>query len=781
MWCPTTTRRAATIASLGIGLLCGCQEPPAEQALGSLSVMDPQVTGEEEIFGNIYADGVLTKDPGYLVSLEPADEPTRARLCPGCSPSDLPKFFNSTGWADTGASRRTAWMYGWSDPKAGGNCGDLAHWPDTTFRSNEAHWSAPNEPGIGKEKHCVRPGRYLLTVEHGAELVRQFLIDHVPVVPAVPGGSAARDIWNSTFGVYEAVEATDYNDPNNVWIDVVAHVDRTPGGFTDSSVLDAENVGQDTYRDTFANQATLAGSELDWFRFSVARSGSMWSREIQGKALSRVQWDRDLNPSLVTGFYDALTLGVGPGAPTENQYVIRIHRFDHVTESRTVNVGLETMRPDETPNSSTGVGAVRGVAITRLTPLACSLFEALSTWRFADQYLSTFTSADCSSRGPNIRYRWRFDAGGSWTPYTADTLYDFAGHSSAGHHDVTLDVRNTSTGMSSYVTKTVEVGSDALVLSGEIYIPDKSKYVYYARVNGDPSQRHLGLWHERYNPALRWYQATGTEQDSMTRIWPAGEYSVELRQSKTVSGVLHRGRLHIEVCSTPDCIAPLATQGSVQDLALPVFGAGPWLSFDGASEGLVARLYDLWGDHEAGSPFGDPRWLEHTGGEWASATAGVVIQWRRVLLAEPDVRVFRMTILPERRATPWVFTLAVDPDLGDSPADDRAAYDTDRGMAYVLDNREAFGLLVLDGAVNALVSVQEFGTGRFAPSTDALAWDAQRTRGVLLDGRSRDVQLLASTAERTGQATFTIIFARAKDVMRLRDRADVLLKALAGQ
>ena len=124
----------------------------------------------------------------------------------------------------------------------------------------------------------------------------------------------AKKIWNSTYGVYEALEAVNYEDPANVWIDVVAQIDLTPGFFEDSSVLDAQNAVSDPHGGTFADQSPLSGTDLDWFRFSVARSGSTWDRSQselpEGLALSRIHWDREENPFLMGGFYDALTRGL---------------------------------------------------------------------------------------------------------------------------------------------------------------------------------------------------------------------------------------------------------------------------------------------------------------------------------------------------------------------------------------------------------------------------------------------------------------------------------------
>lgn len=255
--------------------LVSCEQPVSEPSRvwpGASYALAGDTTGAEpEVFGDIYVNGVRTEDPGYYIELQP-DEETTGRL----------PHYSAWMWADTAAGDQQhpkAWMFGWFDPKASGNCGgSLEAYPDTNNRLDEIHWSGPGTPPSGKEKHCIRPGRYELRVWYGEGQLRKHLwIDYIPLVPGA-GGHAKR-IWNSTYGIYEALEAVDYDDPSNVWIDVVAQIDLTPGPFQDSSVLDAQNAGpSDPYGGTFANQSPLSGTDLDWFRFSVARSGSTWDR-----------------------------------------------------------------------------------------------------------------------------------------------------------------------------------------------------------------------------------------------------------------------------------------------------------------------------------------------------------------------------------------------------------------------------------------------------------------------------------------------------------------------
>lgn len=54
-----------------------------------------------------------------------------------------------------------------------------------------------------------------------------------------------------------------------------------------------------------------------------------------------------------------------------------------------------------------------------VTSDACFEEEGTTTWRYSDQFLS----AGCSATGSDMRYKWRTTSSGSWTAYSADTLY----------------------------------------------------------------------------------------------------------------------------------------------------------------------------------------------------------------------------------------------------------------------------------------------------------------------------------------------------------------------
>lgn len=97
-----------SISLLAVWIAFGCAETPTTtpQALRA-DVQSPQYS-EEELFGNLYANGQRIATSSYYASLAPFDQVTANRLR---NPQ------NSTIWADPHPGG--SWMYGWYDPKRG--------------------------------------------------------------------------------------------------------------------------------------------------------------------------------------------------------------------------------------------------------------------------------------------------------------------------------------------------------------------------------------------------------------------------------------------------------------------------------------------------------------------------------------------------------------------------------------------------------------------------------------------------------------------------------------
>lgn len=171
-------------------------------------------------------------------------------------------------------------------------------------------------------------------------------------------------------------------------------------------------------------------------------------------------------------------------------------------------------------------------------------FEGLTTWRMTDQVFS----ASGSSAGPNIRYRWRTDSGGAWTPYSASPTYEFAGHANAGAHQITLEVKDMSSGISATAVNTITVQNSIITMTGPTFITVKANYTYTASVSS--------VWYERYPPSTTWGSGIGPTT-TKTRTWPGGCYDVDLRADASGGGVLKRGRLEITVAIGTGCVPRL--------------------------------------------------------------------------------------------------------------------------------------------------------------------------------------------------------------------------------
>lgn len=182
--------------------------------------------------------------------------------------------------------------------------------------------------------------------------------------------------------------------------------------------------------------------------------------------------------------------------------------------------------------------------------------------------------------------------------------------------------------------------------------------------------------------------------------------------------------------------------------------------------------------HDRYTPFADVGWFTGEGGAVDDPETGWQIAWTPRDLGLSDVRAFDLTV-SSARSRSYVFSMAVDPDLGAHGGDDVASYDPQRDMVLVGDGEAAVGFLLLrPGARTALASVQEFGVGRWAPALGTEAWADQRLPGVHLRGAPGDVQLVLSTGETSGSGTWIFVVIRGASREAVRERADAVHRAL---
>lgn len=424
------------------------------------------------------------------------------------------------------------------------------------------------------------------------------------------------------------------------------------------------------------------------------------------------------------------------------------------------------MRPDESADGA--VNTTRSVSITRL---ACTpTLEGTNSYRSADQYVGV----GCSARGAHIRYRWEFESG-QWTPETADTLYDFLGFGtmSPNPRQVRLKVRNTSTGDTSVsAPRPVSLVDAVLTASGPALVWDKGTKTY--------SSSAAAQWFERYNPQLSWTPVSAQYVTSVQRIWPVGNYTVDVRAEDLRSGVLRRGRQPVTVCSPGPCglmAGPSEAQSGPLEWAF--FGGGPWISWGTSASQQILRFYELMGMHDMPSLFTDRNWLSSKASNTIDAGA-FRISFARREAGSSDALLVDFSVVPAEGTGSYVFGMALDPDVGTSAANDESGYDSNHRLVFAKDASSAVGYMLLKHAGNALYSVDQYGTHHFAPAARSVNWTAQRAKGVRLHGGLSDVQFVLSGGIETTTATYTLVVLRGSTLAELQSTADAVLASLAG-
>lgn len=546
-------------------------------------------------------------------------------------------------------------------------------------------------------------------------------------------------------------------------VDLGVHIDiQSTAQHTETAVLFTENAESDYEKTVFSNQRAPAGDEQDYFRFSVAGSSTSWVSETKQALLTKFWWDTNFDRS-TTGYYD-LHMKEAP------HHMLVVHRYvdDADRSEGLVEVGIDLKRPDEAPRSAPQLTRPLSLVRTDSVPappsvLACMNVESSVPGVMTDQYLTVGPST-CATRGPGIEYRW--SAGGAWTAFSPDTLYDFPGLSVSGPATLILEARN-SAGESARDTIVVNTIDSGLYVEGESYIREKLRYQYRAR----DIYSHVPVmawWLERYNPQLTWYDKH-LEDSVVTRIWAMGDYTTELRAQEWGGAGLRRGRLHVQVCS--EFCGPEIAQG--QAGGEDIFGAGPILLTGADGEHDVLALYDLAGDYLPQSPFAEPDWLHSEGG--TTRTGGYQISWMRAPSRAAGIQRYVLDVIPEG-APPYSFGLAIDPDLSGTPANDRMTFDEANGIIYVLDEASAMAVILLNADNRAVRRVQQFGSRRQAPPARAgmAAMLALRNNTVYAD--EDDVQFVLQDETRNGPSRWTLIVVRGPTLPGVRQTAETLLR-----
>jgi hypothetical protein len=337
-------RRSAQVLGLG-GLLAlaacadstdeGRSEVPNEMSRslsgGCSGAQKPGGSAEGEVYGSVFVNGQRSCS-SHLIELSPyADAQSRLHM--------------ATHEASLAANSAYVNMFEFWDPIAGSPC-TAANLTLAGYVANGAGTSERiHAPASPQEGHCVRPGRYLFSIDD----TRTFDVEYIQ-----PSGNSA---LNTATGGQEAIETTGYNAAANYWQDLVINTDFTTTHPGDTPILHIQNSGSNPYAGTFTNQTAPAGTAADWFRFSAALSTSGWTVDGRGSALARLYWN-GTDPAQSTAYYDYKPEGIP---------VLRLHRFPNpVTASKTYTVGLELLRPDEQPANAPSI--TRTIVINRINP-----------------------------------------------------------------------------------------------------------------------------------------------------------------------------------------------------------------------------------------------------------------------------------------------------------------------------------------------------------------------------------------------------------------------------
>jgi hypothetical protein len=712
-----------------------CSEDVASVRDGKLQFHHIVEAGAEgELLGNLFDGGYRNQEPTYVVRIEPFDQATKARLR-GADTLGSEMVAKPGGWAPK------YWDYEWFDPKGGGNCGDLTSYEQGHARAPERHTTDPNP---SEEKHCIRPGRYRFILKQGGVTIKTFVFQYGQTNQTAP-------VTNQTTGTTEFVNAVTY-DPNYHFLDTIINVDLAgPGSYTENSVVYIENALNNPYKSTFTDQGAPSGARTDYFRYSFYNSITSWNPDSSGKGtmLNRVYFDRGQADSYRTEYFDPKS--------QEGATLILVNRYNDSNfqiSNRYARLGVELMRPDEDVNGS--VEVEDSVYISSMQ--ACFSAEKTTTWQTSDQYLN----ASCST-GSNLQYRWQTTAGGSFTAYSSNPRLDLLGHATTGQHTITLEIRNTATSETTQEFQTMTVQSGILSINGPLFVYDKLLKTYKSNM--------WSMWHERAWDTELWTPGAGPDT-LYTRIWPQGNYTMDIRIDSSTATTLRRGRTTVTVSDEGLPLERILASGIGNEWHF--LGGGPILSWGSVQSPAVRQFYQLAGAHERNSPFADAQWMNASGRRYVQTQAGE-LYWEQKATALENVRVYTFGIDPGTFTAEYVFGFAWDPDIGGA-GNDRSAVDTKRNLVYAYDGSGAVGVMIRSNGTSALATVEQFGVGKTPPVSNLEVFQRQRAGQVKLMTGANDVQFMLSAKPGNGSTTWEVVFIRASTVAQLKSTADDYLK-----
>lgn len=346
---PKSGRRAQQVSVL-LMMVLACKDPQqqsedlAEVPIGRILGCDTlEFTEEPELFGAVHSNGNRDCGGGAVVTLTlDSSGPVRVHEDSYVPDQEAdPRFKIQFGWWDP-IEGYTAGITGCSPPAGG-----ITAYEQTGAYAPESHghggqlgppwYPAGNGGGGGpKEGHCVRPGRYKLTVTLGTSSVTLPLdylqVDHSRLVD---GYFVESEVYNPVINAHDL----------RLRVDFPLNGGRNCGG-QDHAQL-AIDTASNLYKAPFDSLGQPTGTSRTRFRFRISGVTTCWLGDASwfsgGLVLARLFWDSMPGAENRSGYYDVDSYG-----PT----VIRYHYFPNPPDTGyNHRVGLELRRPDETPAS----------------------------------------------------------------------------------------------------------------------------------------------------------------------------------------------------------------------------------------------------------------------------------------------------------------------------------------------------------------------------------------------------------------------------------------------
>jgi hypothetical protein len=323
------------------GISCQSDQPTAptgESVAGPQLSLVPGTHNEEELIGNFYSNGSMLTSGTFTVLLEPLDTATANRVWFADASTMTINLATYTanrhyGWSDAAASDGPCAKVGATDPAE-----RIAFFKPTDYRTlvsayYEMHTSTGQRENTLVENHCIRPGRYQLSVSGAGN--QSLPVDYLAVESSAYGVVVAVSQTHEASETY-TIESDSYLASDG-WVDLVVDFDfGSPSGTRPTPAFHVDAVSVANRSSTFSDAGSpVSGSSSDVFRFSLSDGAS--NAGVYHSQLARLYWDYNLDRTDRSGFWSPEEVDIRtrsyaayPGLP------------------RCIRVGAELMFPNNT-------------------------------------------------------------------------------------------------------------------------------------------------------------------------------------------------------------------------------------------------------------------------------------------------------------------------------------------------------------------------------------------------------------------------------------------------